>query len=112
VRGVSSSIMSSPAEVESIYDFVVKDIDGNDVSLSTYKGKVLLIVNIASQCGLTQSNYKELTDLYNQYKGSDFEILGFPSNQFGGQEPGSNEQIKEFACTRFKAEFPLFDKVQ
>jgi glutathione peroxidase len=49
--------------------------------------------------------------LYNQYKGSDFEILGFPSNQFGGQEPGSNEQIKEFACTRFKAEFPLFDKI-
>jgi len=111
VRRVSSSIMSSPAEVESIYDFVVKDIDGNDVSLSTYKGKVLLIVNVASQCGLTQSNYKELTDLYNQYKGSDFEILGFPSNQFAGQEPGSNEQIKEFACTRFKAEFPLFDKI-
>jgi glutathione peroxidase len=66
-------------------------------------------VNVWS--GLTQTNYKELTDLYNQYKGSDFEILGFPSNQFGGQEPGSNEQIKEFACTRFKAEFPLFDKI-
>ncbi|CAK9215374.1 unnamed protein product [Sphagnum troendelagicum] len=103
--------MDSPAEVQSIYDFIVKDINGNDVSLNAYRGKVLLIVNVASQCGLTQTNYKELTDLYNQYKGSDFEILGFPSNQFGGQEPGSNEQIKEFACTRFKAEFPLFDKI-
>ncbi|KAH8932520.1 hypothetical protein BDL97_19G077600 [Sphagnum fallax] len=103
--------MDSPAEVQNIYDFIVKDINGNDVSLNAYRGKVLLIVNVASQCGLTQTNYKELTDLYNQYKGSDFEILGFPSNQFGGQEPGSNEQIKEFACTRFKAEFPLFDKI-
>jgi glutathione peroxidase len=103
--------MDSPAEVQSVYDFIVKDINGNDVSLNAYRGKVLLIVNVASQCGLTQTNYKELTDLYNQYKGSDFEILGFPSNQFGGQEPGSNEQIKEFACTRFKAEFPLFDKI-
>ncbi|CAM6019384.1 unnamed protein product [Sphagnum balticum] len=103
--------MDAPAEVQSIYDFIVKDINGNDVSLNAYRGKVLLIVNVASQCGLTQTNYKELTDLYNQYKGSDFEILGFPSNQFGGQEPGSNEQIKEFACTRFKAEFPLFDKI-
>lgn len=103
--------MDSPAEVQSIYDFIVKDINGNDVSLNAYRGKVLLIVNVASQCGFTQTNYKELTDLYNQYKGSDFEILGFPSNQFGGQEPGSNEQIKEFACTRFKAEFPLFDKI-
>jgi len=103
--------MDAPAEVQSIYDFIVKDINGNDVSLNAYRGKVLLIVNVASQCGLTQTNYKELTDLYNQYKGSDFEILGFPSNQFRGQEPGSNEQIKEFACTRFKAEFPLFDKI-
>jgi glutathione peroxidase len=100
------------AGVQSIYDFVVKDISGNDVSLDKYKGKVLLIVNVASQCGFTQTNYTELTELYNEYKGKDFEILAFPSNQFGGQEPGSNEQIKEFACTRFKAEFPLFDKVQ
>jgi len=99
------------AGVQSIYDFVVKDISGNDVSLEKYKGKVLLIVNVASQCGFTQTNYTELTELYNEYKGKDFEILAFPSNQFGGQEPGSNEQIKEFACTRFKAEFPLFDKV-
>jgi glutathione peroxidase len=99
------------AGVQSIYDFVVKDISGNDVSLEKYKGKVLLIVNVASQCGFTQTNYTELTELYNEFKGKDFEILAFPSNQFGGQEPGSNEQIKEFACTRFKAEFPLFDKV-
>jgi glutathione peroxidase-family protein len=62
--------MDSPAEVQSIYDFIVKDINGNNVSLNAYRGKVLLIVNVASQCGLTQTNYKELTDLYNQYKGS------------------------------------------
>jgi glutathione peroxidase-family protein len=62
--------------------------------------------------GLTRTNYKELGELYSKYKESGFEILAFPSNQFGGQEPGSNEQIKETACSRFKAEFPIFAKVQ
>lgn len=96
---------------KSIHDFVVKDARGNDVDLSTYKGKVLLIVNVASQCGLTNSNYPELTQLYDKHKDKGLEILAFPCNQFGNQEPGSNEQIMEFACTRFKAEFPIFDKV-
>eukprot|EP00897_Mesotaenium_endlicherianum_P003017 jgi/Mesen1/2743/ME000169S01910 len=95
----------------SLHDFTVKDINGNDVSLSQYKGKVALVVNVASACGLTQSNYKELTELYNQYKDQGLVVLAFPSNQFGAQEPGSNEQIKEFVCSRFKADFPLFDKV-
>ncbi|XP_058082167.1 probable phospholipid hydroperoxide glutathione peroxidase isoform X3 [Magnolia sinica] len=95
----------------SIHDFTVKDARGNDVDLSTYKGKVLLVVNVASQCGLTNSNYTELTQLYEKYKNQDFEILAFPCNQFGSQEPGDNEQILEVACTRFKAEFPIFDKV-
>ncbi|KGN53059.1 probable phospholipid hydroperoxide glutathione peroxidase [Cucumis sativus] len=95
----------------SIFDFTVKDIRGNDVSLSEYKGKVLLIVNVASECGLTKSNYKELNVLYDKYKNQGFEILAFPCNQFAGQEPGNNEQIQETVCTRFKAEFPIFDKV-
>ncbi|KAF5742723.1 glutathione peroxidase 2-like [Tripterygium wilfordii] len=96
---------------QSIYDFIVKDIRGNDVSLSQYRGKVLLIVNVASQCGLTQTNYKELNVVYEKYKNQDFEILAFPCNQFGGQEPGNNDEIEKVVCTRFKAEFPIFDKV-
>ncbi|KAF2322171.1 hypothetical protein GH714_008138 [Hevea brasiliensis] len=97
---------------KSIYDFTVKDIQGNDVSLSKYSGKVLLIVNVASKCGFTQSNYKELNVLYEKYKNQGFEILAFPCNQFAGQEPGSNEEIQEVACTMFKAEFPIFDKIE
>ncbi|CAM8998075.1 unnamed protein product [Rhodiola kirilowii] len=104
--------MSGDELHSSIYDFTVKDIRGNDVSLSEYKGKVLLIVNVASQCGLTSSNYKELNVIYEKYKNQGLEILAFPCNQFGGQEPGSNEDIQEVACTRFKAEFPIFDKVE
>ncbi|XP_027340002.1 probable phospholipid hydroperoxide glutathione peroxidase [Abrus precatorius] len=96
---------------QSIYDFTVKDAKGNDVNLGDYKGKALLIVNVASQCGLTNSNYTELSQLYDKYKQKGLEILAFPCNQFGAQEPGSNEQIQEFVCTRFKAEFPVFDKV-
>ncbi|KAF8379492.1 hypothetical protein HHK36_028927 [Tetracentron sinense] len=95
----------------SIHDFTVKDAGGNDVDLSIYKGKVLLIVNVASQCALTNLNYTELNQLYKKYKDQGVEILAFPCNQFAGQEPGSNEQILEFACTRFKAEYPIFDKV-
>lgn len=96
----------------SIYDFTVKDIHGKDVSLSTYKGKVLLIVNVASECGLTKKNYQELNILYKKYKDQGFEILAFPCNQFGWQEPGSNEEINEVVCSAFKAEFPLFQKIE
>ncbi|CAM8946451.1 unnamed protein product [Rhodiola kirilowii] len=103
--------MASASKPASVHDFTVKDARGNDVDLSIYKGKVLLIVNVASQCGLTNSNYTELAQLYQKYKDQGFEILAFPCNQFGGQEPGTNEQIVEFACTRFKAEYPIFDKV-
>ncbi|KAL5550717.1 hypothetical protein UlMin_000896 [Ulmus minor] len=97
---------------ETIYDFTVKDDKGNDVDLSTYKGKVLIIINVASKCGLTNSNYTELNQLYEKYKDQGLEILAFPCNQFGEQEPGSNEEIKEFVCTRFKTEFPIFDKIE
>ncbi|KAM6587868.1 hypothetical protein CsatA_010473 [Cannabis sativa] len=103
--------MASQSSTTSIHDFTVKDAKGNDVDLSIYKGKVLLIVNVASQCGLTNSNYTELSQLYQKYKDQGLEILAFPCNQFGAQEPGSNEEIVEFACTRFKAEYPIFNKV-
>lgn len=105
------SVHARTATEKTIYDFTVKDIDGKDVALNKFKGKVLLIVNVASRCGLTTSNYSELSHLYEKYKTQGFEILAFPCNQFGGQEPGSNPDIKQFACTRFKAEFPIFDKV-
>lgn len=112
MAGYASASSSSAAVAEqSIHEFTVKDIDGKDVSLSDYKGKVVLIVNVASRCGLTTSNYNELAELYSKLKGQDFEVLAFPCNQFGGQEPGTNQQIKEFACSRFKAEYPIFDKV-
>ncbi|XP_065858266.1 probable phospholipid hydroperoxide glutathione peroxidase [Euphorbia lathyris] len=103
--------MAGQSGAKSVHDFTVKDARGNDVDLSIYKGKVLMIVNVASQCGLTNSNYTELTELYQKYKNQGLEILAFPCNQFGSQEPGTNEQIMEFACTRFKAEYPIFDKV-
>lgn len=107
----SSGVYARAATEKTIHDFTVKDIDGTDVPLSKFKGKVLLIVNVASRCGLTSSNYTELSQVYEKYKPQGFEILAFPCNQFGGQEPGSNPEIKNFACTRFKAEFPIFDKV-
>ncbi|KAG5573131.1 hypothetical protein H5410_062897 [Solanum commersonii] len=97
---------------ESVYDFTLKDAKGNDVDLNTYKGKVLLIVNVASKCGLTDSNYKDLNHLHEKYKDQGLEILAFPCNQFGAQEPGSNDEIVEFACMRFKSEFPIFDKIE
>ncbi|XP_057839736.2 probable phospholipid hydroperoxide glutathione peroxidase [Cryptomeria japonica] len=103
---------SSSEGQTNVHDFTVKDIRGNDVDLTIYKGKALLIVNVASECGLTTSNYKEMNELYAKYKQQGLEILAFPCNQFAGQEPGDNEQIVEVACTRFKAEFPIFDKVE
>ncbi|KAJ3693023.1 hypothetical protein LUZ60_012118 [Juncus effusus] len=107
--GANSS--SSSKLAGSVHDFTVKDLKGKEVDLSVYKGKVLMIVNVASQCGLANSNYTELSQLHEKYKDKGFEILAFPCNQFGGQEPGNNEQIQEFACTRFKAEYPIFHKV-
>nr|GEX85702.1 probable glutathione peroxidase 8 [Tanacetum cinerariifolium] len=97
---------------KSIYDLTVKDANGNNLDLSIYNGKVLLIVNVASKCGLTNSNYSELNQLYAKYRDQGFEVLAFPCNQFGDEEPGSNEQILEFVCTRFKSEFVVFDKIE
>ncbi|KAF5461340.1 hypothetical protein F2P56_017448 [Juglans regia] len=111
VKSRSLAVNARSTMDKTIYDFTVKDIDEKDVSLSKFKKKVLLIVNVASKCGLTTANYSELSHIYEKYKTQGFEILAFPCNQFGGQEPGSNPDIKQFACTRFKAEFPIFDKV-
>ncbi|KAL6838238.1 hypothetical protein ACP4OV_031910 [Aristida adscensionis] len=105
----------------SIHEFTVKDCNGKLVSLETFKGKVLLVVNVASKCGFTETNYTQLTELYQKYRDkaseralryADFEILAFPCNQFLRQEPGTAEQAKDFACTRFKAEYPVFQKVR
>ncbi|KAK4408049.1 putative glutathione peroxidase 4 [Sesamum angolense] len=104
---------ASPSVPEkSIHEFTVKDSKGRDVDLSIYKGKVLLVVNVASKCGFTNSNYTQLTELYSQYKDKGLEILAFPCNQFLYQEPGSSEDAEQFACTRFKAEYPIFQKVK
>eukprot|EP00262_Sarcandra_glabra_P010497 TRINITY_DN25784_c0_g1_i1.p1 TRINITY_DN25784_c0_g1~~TRINITY_DN25784_c0_g1_i1.p1 ORF type:complete len:174 (-),score=23.82 TRINITY_DN25784_c0_g1_i1:211-732(-) len=108
--GISQS--KSPLEERSIHQFTVKDCNGNDVNLENYKGKVLLVVNVASKCGFTESNYTQLTELYDKYKNKDFEILAFPCNQFLYQEPGTALEAKEFACTRFQAEYPIFQKVR
>ncbi|KAL8503367.1 hypothetical protein ACS0TY_022198 [Phlomoides rotata] len=109
--GAGRTMATQSNQPQSVHGFTVKDAKGNDVDLSIYKGKVLLIVNVASQCGLTNSNYTDLTKLYEKYKDQGLEILAFPCNQFGSQEPGTNEQIQEFVCTRFKAEYPIFDKI-
>jgi glutathione peroxidase len=106
------SIMTTiAAHAASIYDISVKNIDGKNVSLGDYKGKVLLIVNVASKCGFTPQ-YKALEATYKKYAGKDFVILGFPCNQFGGQEPGSDEEIKQFCTSKYFVTFPLFDKIE
>jgi len=93
-----------------IYDFVVKDSFGDEVSLSDYKGKVLLIVNTASNCGFTPQ-YEGLQKLYDKLGNEKFEILAFPCNQFGNQEPGDNEEIRSFCSINYGVSFPVFDKV-
>jgi len=93
-----------------LYDITVKDMMKEDVSLSKYKGKVLLIVNTATGCGFTPQ-YTGLQTLYDKYKDRGFEILDFPCNQFGHQAPGSNDEIHEFCVGRFAVSFPQFDKI-
>ncbi len=94
-----------------IYDFTVKDIDGNEVSMSKYKGKTLLIVNVASKCGFT-SQYEELEQLFELYKEKDFMVLGFPSNEFSNQEPGDENEIKNFCSLTYNVQFDMFSKIE
>lgn len=93
----------------SIYDFKVAGLEGNEINLAAYKGKKILIVNTASKCGFTPQ-YEELQKLYNQYKGK-LVIIGFPANNFGGQEPGSNNEIEEFCKRNYGVTFPMAEKV-
>ncbi len=93
-----------------IYGFSALDIDGKSISLADYKGKVILIVNTASRCGLTPQ-YKSLEELYQKYKDRGFVVLAFPANNFMGQEPGTNEEIKNFCTINYKTTFPLFSKI-
>ena len=102
----------TPADItsDSIYEFKPTNINGKETSLSEYKGKVLLIVNTASECGYTPQ-YEGLQALYEQYKDQGLVILGFPANNFGGQEPGTDNQIKEFCKVNYGVNFPMFSKV-
>ena len=93
-----------------LYNISVKDIDMNLVNLNAYKGKTLLIVNVASKCGFTPQ-YKDLQNLYEKYRDKGLEVLGFPCNQFGAQEPGSNEEVKSFCDLNYNVSFKMFDKI-
>jgi len=94
-----------------LYNISVKDIELNSVDLSNYKGKTLLIVNVASKCGFTPQ-YKDLQHLYEKYQDQDFEVLGFPCNQFGAQESGTNEEIQAFCDLTYNVSFKMFDKIE
>jgi glutathione peroxidase len=96
---------------DNINDITVLDMNGKEVKLSSYNGKVLLIVNVASECGNTPQ-YAGLEDIYKEFQSQGFEILAFPCNDFGGQEPGTNEEIETFCTTNYGVTFPLFDKVK
>lgn len=95
---------------QSLLDIPLKDIDGKSTSLKAYEGKVMLVVNVASKCGLTKQ-YDALQALYDKYKDKGLVVLGFPCNDFGGQEPGTLEEIKTFCSSKYSVTFPMFDKL-
>jgi glutathione peroxidase len=99
-----------PLTEKTIYDFIMKDIDGHDVKLEQYRGKVVLIVNVASKCGFTPQ-YAGLQKLYLKYKDQGLYVLGFPANNFLSQEPGTNEEIKNFCSINYDVTFPMFAKI-
>jgi len=99
------------AKENTVLDFTVKNIEGKDVKLAQYKGDVLLIINVASECGLTKVNYTQLEPLYNKYKDKGLRILAFPCNDFGHQEPGTSDQIKSFCRKKYHGTYDLFAKV-
>ena len=107
---LSASAQDKTAMPDSVLKFQMKDIDGKPVELAKYKGDVLLVVNVASQCGLTPQ-YKGLEAVYEKYKDKGFVVLGFPANEFGHQEPGSNEEIKTFCSSKYNVTFPMFSKI-
>ena len=101
---------SASAASPSVFDFKMKDIDGKDVKLKKYKGNVLLVVNTASKCGYTPQ-YEGLQATYSKYNDKGFYVLGFPANNFGDQEPGTEKEIKEFCESKYKVTFPMFAKI-
>lgn len=107
----ASAAEKGDAKVPAALNFKMKSLDGKDVDLSKYQGKVVLIVNVASRCGNTPQ-YKDLQTLYDKYGKDGFVILGFPCNQFGKQEPGTNEQIAEFCSKNYGVTFDMFDKIE
>lgn len=114
-RAVDSANMVHHTQLDrasGLYTMVAEDIDGKTVNLSEYRGKVSLVVNVASKCGYTDSNYKGLKELYDKHGSAGFEVLAFPCNSFGQQEPDANAGIKEFASKQYGITFPLFAKVE
>merc|ERR1711967_21780 len=109
-RALFGGFTPTKTPVPALKEIKLKDIDNRPIKPASYVGKVLLVTNVASNCGFTASNYKDLVELYDRFKGRDFEILAFPCNQFGGQEPGSNQQIKDFT-KKYGVEFPVTEKV-
>jgi glutathione peroxidase len=106
----ATRVDDAPAAVPAVLNFTMNKIDGTPTPLSNYAGKVTLIVNVASRCGFTRQ-YAGLEQLYREHKDSGLAILAFPANNFGGQEPGSNEEIAEFCSSRFGVSFDLFEKI-
>jgi glutathione peroxidase len=111
-RPLDTNIMHEPPlnNTKSIYNYSATNIDGKNESLSIYKGKVLVIVNVASQCGNTPQ-YELIEKFYKQYKDKGVVVLGFPANNFGGQEPGSNKEIKQFCTLKYAVTFPMYGKI-
>ena len=93
-----------------VYDFTMNSIDGTPVPLATFKGKITMVVNVASRCGYTPQ-YTALEAVYEKYRDEGFTIVGFPANNFGGQEPGTNEEIKQFCSAKYNVKFPMFSKI-
>lgn len=109
-QNLAVSVPPADPSAKTIYDFTMTDIDGHKVPLKKYKGKVILVVNVASKCGLTPQ-YKGLQALYDDKKKDGLVILGFPANNFNGQEPGSESEIKQFCSVNYSVSFPMFSKI-
>ncbi len=116
-KGIMTTVLTTTllaatsALAGSLYDIPLKEIDGKSTSLKAYEGRVVLVVNVASKCGFTRQ-YKTLEALHQKYRARGFTVLGFPCNDFGGQEPGTNEEIKQFCSTKYEVTFPIFDKLR
>lgn len=109
-KNMETTAKSKVATAQTIYEFKVKDIEGNDFDFATLKGKKIMIVNTASECGLTPQ-YEQLQKVYSEFKDKDFVIVGFPANNFGAQEPGSNAEIKTFCTRNYGVTFPMMEKI-